>query len=96
MADWRAGKGDGGAAGGEALPMARPTQVALKTGRALALSVGWAQPAPQISKSGGCQLNETHPCRLRWPDAPFAHHTPKPGTGKWENTPRLHSLAPAG
>lgn len=50
MADWRAGKGDGGAAGGEALPMARPTQVALKTGRALALSVGWAQPAPPDPK----------------------------------------------
>lgn len=50
MADWRAGKGDGGAAGGEALPMARPTQVALQTGRALALSVGWAQPAPPDPK----------------------------------------------
>lgn len=49
-----------------------------------ALSVGWAQPAPQIPNSGGCQLNETHPHRHSWPDAPFAHHTPKPGTENGE------------
>lgn len=54
LAGWRAGEGDGGDAGSEGLPTARPTQGAPKPGCALALSAGWAQPAPKIPGRGGC------------------------------------------